>query len=300
MEALGDVVCCLPLCDAARKKHPGRAILFVTSLKLRRLVGLSSAADGVYGSTSSDFNVRRGYMRLIEAVYSIETIDNISDAGSTDHLVDTLAASCGFEIEDRQPRLNAPQRLVEHTRKKFQLLENRPIIVVNPGPTWPVRNWSADHWQKLINELSSRYDAEIVQVGMKRRTVSSPYDDLQRVHQLASRLRVDELVALIAMSRLVISIDSGPIHVAGAVGTPVIGLFGAVDPALRLPPDSPGLGLHADVPCLFCHHKTPIGHWKDGCPNDIQCMSKLMPDTVLEAVERILGTTVPRRTKIED
>ena len=49
---------------------------------------------------------------------------------------------------------------------------------------------------------------------------------------MVSRLKGEELVALIAICDLLISIDSGPVHVAGAVATPVIGLFGPVNPAL--------------------------------------------------------------------
>jgi ADP-heptose:LPS heptosyltransferase len=87
---------------------------------------------------------------------------------------------------------------------------------------------------------------------------------------------------------LIISIDSGPIHVAGAVGTPVVGLFGAVNPLYRLPPASAAVGLVTDVPCLFCHHRTPIEHWRTGCPHDIRCMKLLEPEAVFNAVVEML------------
>jgi len=45
----------------------------------------------------------------------------------------------------------------------------------------------------------------------------------------------------------------------------------------------------SDVPCLFCHHQMPHGHWFDGCPNDIVCMKKLEDQTVFEAVKSMLG-----------
>ena len=114
---------------------------------------------------------------------------------------------------------------------------------------------------------------------------------------LASRLKGEELLALVAVSGLIISIDSGPVHVAGAVGTPVIGLFGPVDPASRLPPDSPALGLVSDVPCLFCHNRAPIIHWRAGCPNDIACMKKLDDQSVFEAVKSMLAQSKKQRVK---
>ncbi len=100
---------------------------------------------------------------------------------------------------------------------------------------------------------------------------------------LASRLKGEELLALVVVSDLIISIDSGPVHVAGAVGTPAIGLFGPLNPASVLPPESLALaiGLVSDVPCLFCHNRTPAIHWFDGCPKGIACMKKLDCETVL-------------------
>jgi hypothetical protein len=85
-----------------------------------------------------------------------------------------------------------------------------------------------------------------------------------------------------------ISIDSGPVHVAGAVGTPVVGLFGANAPQFRLPPAGLGVGVVADVPCLYCHHRTPRGHWQTGCPNDIRCMKELAVAPVFQAVKDLL------------
>jgi len=171
----------------------------------------------------------------------------------------------------------------------------RLLIGINPGPNWHVREWAASKWQKLINKIHSEYDALIIQFGVNTGDGSSEYDNLRGVKSLAGRLNGADLVALIASCDLVISIDSGPVHVAGTVGTPVIGLFGPVDPASRLPPESPALGLFSDVPCLFCHNRTPIIHWFDGCPNDIACMKKLADQTVFEAVKSMLVHSKERR-----
>jgi ADP-heptose:LPS heptosyltransferase len=70
---------------------------------------------------------------------------------------------------------------------------------------------------------------------------------------------------------------------------PVIGLFGAVSPRYRLPPDSPGEGLFTQLDCIFCHHKTPRGHWQTGCPNDIRCMKELDVQAVFDEVKSVLG-----------
>ena len=129
----------------------------------------------------------------------------------------------------------------------------------------------------------------IIQFGTTKGDGSSEYHSLTGVKSLVSRLRGEELVALTAVCDLIISIDSGPIHVAGAVGTPVIGLFGPLNPDVVMTQETSALGLFADVPCLFCHNRTPVIHWIDGCPNDIACMEKLAVETIFYAMKSMLA-----------
>jgi ADP-heptose:LPS heptosyltransferase len=230
---------------------------------------------------------------LVDTVYNPQTTGELTGNGEACHLIEDLAASCGFNVTARQPRLYPSLSLIKKTRTAYRLTEDvigdRLIIGINAGPSWRVREWEFSKWQKLINKIDSEYDAVILQFGSNTGDGSSEYDSLKGVQCVAGRVKGEEGVALIAICDLIITIDSGPVHLAGAVGTPVIGLFGAINPALRLPPDSPALGLAGDVPCLFCHHHAPHRHWFDGCPNDIACMKKLDEQTVFEAVKSILG-----------
>ena len=258
---------------------------------------LSRSADLVYANRSwvhpftlpTDLKL----FGLVETVYNPQTTGELTGNGEACHLIEDLAASCGFTVTARQPRLYPSPSLIKKTRIAYGLAEDvigeRLIIGINAGPSWRVREWELSKWQNLINKIHSEYDAVIVQFGSNTGDGSSEYDHLNGVQSVARRLNGREGVALIAICDLIITIDSGPVHVAGAVGTPVIGLFGAVNPALRLPPDSPALGLVSDVPCLFCHHQTPHGHWFSGCPNDIACMKKLDYQTVFEAVKSMLA-----------
>src|SRR5260370_16556124 len=113
------------------------------------------------------------------------------------------------------------------------------LIGSNPGANWRVKEWEASKWQELIDKIHSEYDAVIIQFGINKGDGSSEYDNLTGVKSVAGRLSGEELVALIAICDLIVSIDSGPVHVAGTVSTPVIALFGPLHPALLLPPDSP-------------------------------------------------------------
>lgn len=296
--ALGDVVCTLPICDELRKRHPDKLIAFVTAASYQNLVCLSRAADIVYGSRRWEWGFSLPddlkLFGLLVAIYNPKTTDErLPNTGTTCHLVDDLAASYGLTIAARQPRLYPSAELLEESQIKYGLtsdaLKNRLVIGINCGPTWPVRTWSVFKWQSIIDKLHATFAAVILQFGANKGDGSSEYDNLTGTHFVGSDLKSERLVALIALCDVLVSIDSGPVHIAGAVGTPVVGLFGPVDPNYRLPPKSPGIGLVGDVPCLFCHHKTPLGHWHTGCPNDIICMEKLDDQIVFETVKLMLA-----------
>jgi ADP-heptose:LPS heptosyltransferase len=102
---------------------------------------------------------------------------------------------------------------------------------------------------------------------------------------------IDKLIHLVAAVDLLIGIDSGPMHVAGAVGTPCVALFGPTDPELVL--FDPGItAVFHRMECSFCHHRHPRLHWQSGCPHDIQCMKGLTVEQVFDAVAAHLAKTV--------
>jgi len=294
---IGDVLCTLPMCDEVRHRHPGKMLVFMTAAIRREVVVISRSADLVYANKwwvhpcTLPTNIK--LFGLVDAIYNpLTTCEQSYKAGMRRHLIDDLAASCGFTVTARQPRLYPSSDLIKKTRIAYGLnwktTGQRLLIGINPGPNWRVKEWAASKWQKLINKIHSEYDAVIIQFGINKGDGSSEYDNLTDVKLLASRLKGEELLALVTICDLIVSIDSGPVHLAGAVGTPVIGLFGPLDPALILPPNAQALGLFSDVPCLFCHNRTPVIHWCDGCPNDIACMKKLDCHAVFEAVKSML------------
>jgi ADP-heptose:LPS heptosyltransferase len=308
MTGIGDVICSFPICDEIRRRYPGKLLVFMTEASWRDVVILSRSADLVYANSvwvypfTLPASIR--VVGLVEKIYNpLTTGEQLRTSGTTTHLTEDLAASCGLTLRAQQPKLYPSEVLIERTRMAYALdretLEKRLLIGINPGPSWRVREWQAFKWQKLINSIHAELDAVVIQFGTNRGDGSSEYDNLTGVKSVAARLKGEELVALIASCDLIISIDSGPVHVAGAVGTPVIGLFGPLDPASRLPPDpsAPAIGLCSNVPCLFCHNRTPIIHWFDGCPNDIACMRKLDDQTVFAAVKFMLARNKTPRAK---
>ena len=170
------------------------------------------------------------------------------------HLVEDLAASLGLTVKARLPKLYPPTDLIEKTRAEYGLhskaTKGRLLIGINPGPNWPVKEWESAKWQNLINRIHSEYHAVIIQFGINRSDGSSDYKDLTGVKSVAGRLKGEELVALIVVCDLIVSIDSGPVHIAGAMGVPAIGLFGALNPGFVLPRDPPSSDY--SLMCLAC------------------------------------------------
>ena len=300
------MLCTLPTCDAVRRRHPGKLVVFITAPIWREVITLSRSADLVYANKwwiypfTFPTNVR--IFGLVNTIYNpLTTGEKSFTSGTKTHLIHDLAASCGLTVEARLPKLCPSPRLIDETRNRYRLdcktTGDRLLIGINPGPNWRVKEWEASKWQKLINRIHSEYDAIIMHFGTNKGDGSSEYDSLTGVQSLVSRLNGEELVALVAVCDVIVSIDSGPVHIAGAVGTPVIGLFGPLNPSLVLAPESPGLGLFADVPCLFCHNRTPVIHWIDGCPHDIVCMRKLEVDTVFQALKSMLAHGKKREIK---
>lgn len=295
--ALGDVICTLPLCGEIRKRHAGALLIFLTHRDYKKMVLLSRVPDEIFGAKSWTwpFALPPSYKfpGLVEAIYNPKTTDELSpNTGVQAHLIDDLASSCEIKVPhpDRQPRLFASPELISTAQAKYELvgdIKGRRVIGINCGQTWLVRMWDPGKWQTLVDKIHSDYDAVVLQFGFTTGP-DDPYEHLRGVRLLANRLKSDELVGLIAGCDLMISIDSGPVHIAGAVGVPVVGLFGAVNPRFRLPPASPATAVTSNVPCLGCHHTTPPGHWQSGCPYNIRCMKELDVETVYQAVKKML------------
>ncbi len=97
---------------------------------------------------------------------------------------------------------------------------------------------------------------------------------------LAGETSLIELACLYRRSALVVTTDSGPMHIAAAVGTPVIALFGPTDPARTGPFGKGHRVIRAEVPCSPCFRKK--------CKH-CECMARIRPEEVFQAVGALLG-----------
>jgi lipopolysaccharide heptosyltransferase II len=166
-------------------------------------------------------------------------------------------------------------------------LSGRTVIALNPGASNRIKCWSTGQFSDLANRLVDELGAGIVLVGggnerdlaegIRAGMTGEPLD-------LVGRTSLPQLGAVLARCALLVSGDTGPLHMATAVGTPVAGLFGAIDP-LRTGPVGEGHRVirHAEVPCVPCMSKS--------CANRsyLECMEKITPAEVFDTVREMLA-----------
>ncbi len=155
-------------------------------------------------------------------------------------------------------------------------------IVINPGAAWPNKCWPPDRFAKLAMLLRDRTGLHsLVTWGPKERALAATVANASGgAAAPAPATTVTELGALMRSAALVISGDTGPMHIGAAVGAPIVGLFGPTRPERNGPWEPRDEVLSRAETCV-CHHKR---HCLRGAP----CINEITVDEVLAAAERRL------------
>ncbi len=155
-------------------------------------------------------------------------------------------------------------------------------IVYCPGAAYgPAKKWR--HFPELallqdcynIVILGSRGDGESAQEIVRM----AP----ERITDLTGRTSLNEVAAIMSSARAVVSNDSGLMHLAAYIGTPVIGIFGSTSPVWTHPIGKKSIALNVPEPCAPCFDKTCQYH-------HYRCFEMITPDAVAAAVEQVCGS----------
>lgn len=180
----------------------------------------------------------------------------------------------------------------EESEKKIKSMINteKPVIAFNPGvsSTRQGRRWSVNYWKELAGKLIENYDCEIVLTGSKedKEFVEQILDKSHGIKSFCGKLTIPENTALLSLCDIVISGDTGPLHIATAVNTFAIGLYGAA-PIMRTGPYGKHcVALNSDRDCVPCNRRK-CKYLKKG-ELYTPCMLDIKPETVFEKIKKHL------------
>jgi heptosyltransferase II len=212
--------------------------------------------------------------------------------GRSPHQIDAylrLVAALGLPIVRRLPMLAPTMRAeteAEHLWATQGWGREDQVIGICPGAAFgPAKRWWPGRFAALADRLIASGGFRVVFFGSADEVPLVELIRAQMTHEAASLAGQDTLgsfMALAARCAVVIANDSGPMHIANAVGTRVVALFGPTDPHRTAPSAAPAVVLHRDLACSPC--------FRTACPySDHPCMRFIEVDDVYRAVLDILG-----------
>jgi heptosyltransferase II len=196
-----------------------------------------------------------------------------------------LTAALGANPEPLAPQLVVTTEEIEAAKKKFGLAKIlQPAFGLNPGAEYgPAKRWPAEKFIAAAREIQAKTNCAWILFGGKSDAATTAQIESAIRHppsaifNLAGRTSLRELMALLKSCRVLVTNDTGPMHVAAALGTPVVVPFGSTSPELTGPIFSPNAKiLKSDAPCSPCFLRE--------CPMDFRCMNDISVEHIVAAV----------------
>ena len=262
----------LALVDRLSRLHLDQAIIFTSFHQsplplalLLRMAGVPFAAATSVDYPGALLDIRH---RISDDVHEVER--------SLD-----LVRTVGYEL----PSGDDGRLAIKRTGGRPAEVGDEPYVVLHPGASVPARAWPAERYAALANTLVERGWRVVITGGRGERNLTARVARPPRsaVVDLGGETDLADLAEVVASAQAVVVGNTGPAHLAAAVGTPVVSLFAPTVSAVRWRPwRVPHVLLYEDVPCAGCRARVcPI----EGHP----CMSAISVADVLEACRELIG-----------
>ncbi len=176
----------------------------------------------------------------------------------------------------------------------------RPLVGVILGSSWPSRIYFPESVAAVVRELARPADASerlfpVLIGGPEEAAIGDAVmrnlDGLE-VLNLVGRTRLRDLIGIFSECAVAFGPDSGPMHIAAAVGCPVVSLWGATAPRRSAPWGFADLALHGEIPCHPCYLRD--------CPIGRECMRRIAPAAVVAMVRRALSPRIDNTAGASD
>ncbi|MBW2569614.1 MAG: glycosyltransferase family 9 protein, partial [Deltaproteobacteria bacterium] len=195
----------------------------------------------------------------------------------------------GIDTEDGIPKLRVSEKVKEKVR---QLLNRESITAVNPWITlnpfsrWQYKEWDYEKWVRIVDWLREEYGISTVIVGApeeKEKSIDIASKCKEQTFNLTGKTTLSELAAVLNLSSLHIGVDSAAPHIAAAVGTPTITIYGPSEWFVWAPIGEMHSVVTPDCDCAPCHQK--------GCDGSgiSKCLEELTVDKVKAAIQKFIG-----------
>ncbi len=212
------------------------------------------------------------------------------------HLIDAFgtnaheAESHETEGELKSPHISLGGEVRAWARERLEalgLLDGRPLIAMNPGATYGLAKcWPVDRFGELGKRIVDHRKASVLLLGKEEEGFITQAV-LRQIGDggvdLTGKTGLLQLAAILEHCRLLVTNDTGTMHVAAAVGTPVAAIFGPTDPVTTGPWGVGHAIVRKEVDCSPCLKRV--------CPKDHACMQKITVDEVEAVVDERLRST---------
>lgn len=288
---IGDIICTFPAVREFIRQNTDSQIVYVTRIPYRSLIKRSRLA---IPCVTTAMNVMPPQWAAWFVKKSI-LLSYENEAAQTErppvHLIEDFGRSLGLGHLLEEPVLEIDPVQVKKIRVRYLQGGKKNIILLHTGPTWKVKEWPLESWSRLVASLNENAGFQILQIVADRNVTvnDARCAEIPGAAPVKCADDVEKLIDTIRAADLLIGIDSGPIHIAGAVGTSCVALFGPTSPDFLVPKNSRIEVVFHKLECSFCHHRRPRLHWQTGCPMDIACMRGITVEQVLKKAVDLLS-----------
>ncbi|MYH30047.1 MAG: glycosyltransferase family 9 protein [Acidobacteria bacterium] len=267
-----------------RRDELDLAVNFEPDVRSNALLAASGARRRIGYDTGGGGGFLTGALRYDRAMHTatnaLRLVDRALPAGGG-----TLGSAGGLALGIPEGAETRAARLLESHDSR------RPLVGINPGAGRAIKEWPAPCFAAAAAALAEQDAATIVLLGSASETATAAAvrDALPphvRLVDLAGDAPLVDLAAVLRRLSVLLTADTGPMHLAAAVGTPVVGIFGPSDPVRYAPLSRRSAVVCADLWCRPCGRmRRPPRRCEHGTPD---CLSGIHVDAVVDAARRLL------------
>jgi heptosyltransferase II len=187
------------------------------------------------------------------------------------------------------PKLNVSGAAKQQVEQKLQgaKINSDSIYTICPGAEYgPSKRWPIEYFAVLAQQLiKQNSNNQIILLGSKSdhslaQEITSQGQQASNIHNWCGNTSLDEAIALIGMSKAVVSNDSGLMHIAAALQIPQVAIFGSSDPAHTPPLSDRAKIIWLNISCSPCYKRVcPLGH--------LRCLKDILPEQVLATLNTL-------------